>query len=536
MLSAEICHIDITLKLPLQLRRVTSDVQHLRESNSSCKSTIEIKDRQLGESKERERQCNVQFLQSKSQLKEVSDECKRLSSVFAERDSRYSHDVKRIENETCRLKEKLSKMLGEKVNSACLNDTINSRTKYGTSTIPAWIEMTSLICNPDNVSRGKWRTEVSAQKREEVLSGRIIEEQQEKQEQLISENSELRESYYQFQYGLVKVLRECDSLPQEISLSSNGNYGEEFDAMSEMGSSILLPLDISREQLIDTSEKVIQNVADALKRRDTKIDKLLSLLKDYQIVVDKLSPNETEEAIKFILKHKEILQEEEENNHNQKRALDRKETELKIAETEFNIYKEKNLIDDLKLSIPIPLSNVSHIGDVSNEGPNWSLGKVHPTLPPSGKQNVHTTPGQGLKIGCFPTDALHITQSKRSSVSSKPRSYSHENEKSRTSLSPNRILSPTRFEDATVTFIRRSLNAGRSSKPRPRSTNMSLSPQRLVFPQRGNAVSLSNRGQDGVQIKTKYKTGNSGSVSDTCSASVDKISNPESFAQAATPR
>ena len=43
--------------------------------------------------------------------------------------------------------------------------------------------MTSLICNPDNVSRGKWRTEVSAQKREEILSGRIIEEQQEKQEQ-----------------------------------------------------------------------------------------------------------------------------------------------------------------------------------------------------------------------------------------------------------------------------------------------------------------------------------------------------------------
>ena len=132
MLSSEICHINITLKLPLQLRRVTSDVQHLKETNSSCKSTIEIKDRQLGESKERERQCNVQILQSKSQLKEVSDECKRLSSVFAERDSRYSHDVKRIENETCRLKEKLSKMLGEKINSACLNDTINSRTKYGT--------------------------------------------------------------------------------------------------------------------------------------------------------------------------------------------------------------------------------------------------------------------------------------------------------------------------------------------------------------------------------------------------------------------
>ena len=247
-------------------------------------------------------------------------------------------------------------------------------------------------------------------------------------------------------------------------------------------------------------------------------------------------PNETEEAIKFILKHKEILQEVEETNHNRKRALDRKETELKIAETEFNIYKEKSLIEDLKLSTPIPLSNVSHIGDVSKEGPNWSLGKVHPTLPPSGKQNIHSTPGPGIKIGCFPTDALHVTQSKRSSVSSKPRSYSHENEKNRCSLSPNRILSPTRFEDAKVTFIRRSLNTGRSSKPRPRSTNMSLSPQRLAIPQKGNAVGLSNRGQDGVQIKTKYKTCSSGSVSDTCSASVDKISHPDSMAPAATPR
>ena len=83
---------------------------------------MEVKDRQLGESKERERQCNVRLLESKTQLKDVSDECKRLTGLFSERDSRYNHEVKRMDNEMNRLKGKLCKLLGDKVNTTYLNE------------------------------------------------------------------------------------------------------------------------------------------------------------------------------------------------------------------------------------------------------------------------------------------------------------------------------------------------------------------------------------------------------------------------------
>ena len=474
------------------------------------------KERQLGESKEKERQINVHLLEGKNQLKEATDECKRLTLLFSERDNRYNHEVKRMENEMMRLKARLGKLLGEKVNTTYLNESLNSRNKY--SSIPAWIEMTSLQCNPDGKSRGKWKTEMSDQRKEQELAQRIIQEHQEMQEKVIHENTDLRESYYNFQYGLVKLLREEVPMTEE-TFDDNDNKSSN-DGLEESDASILLPLDISREQLTDTSEKVIQNVANALKRRQNKIDSLTTLLGDYKSIInpsnlDFSSFTETEDAVKFILKHKEILQEQEEANHLEKRALERRETELKIAETEFNIYKEKSILDDLTLSAPAPLSNVSSTSNY--EGPSWSLGKVNSTLPPSGKQSFTTVPWPGVKVGVFPTDTLHLQHGKRSSASSKPRSASTENEMKRGSMSPNRMISPSPFGESMIKF-RRSSNPSKTDKPRPRSANLSPSPHRMNLPR-----SPTRKQDDRAKSTPKARPGASGSLSDSGNSSFCKI-------------
>ena len=477
---------------------------------------METKERQLAESKEKERQFSGHLQDGRSQLKEATDECKRLTSLLGERDSRYNHEVKRMENEMLRLKGRLGKLLGEKVNTTYLNDSSNNRNKY--SSIPAWIEMTSLQCNPEGKSRGKWKTEMSDHRKEQELAQRIIQEHQEMQEKVIHENTDLRESYYNFQYGLVKMLRENDSMLEE-SMDDRTKYE---DGLEESDSSILLPLDISREQLTDTSDKVIQNVESVLKRRQDKIDSLTSLLGDYKSVInpsnlDSSSFADTEDAIKFILKHKEVLQEQEEANHLEKKGLERRETELKIAETEFNIYKEKSLLDDLTLSTPVPLSNVSHLTSSYHEGPNWSLGKVTSTLPPSGKQSFTSVPYPGLKVGVFPTDNLHLQHGKRSSVSSKPRSASSENEMKRGSLSPNRMMSPLPFGESMIKF-RRPSNPTKSDKPRPRSANLSPSPHRMNLPR-----SPTRKQDDRAKSTPKTRTGTSGSLSDSGNSSFYKV-------------
>ena len=498
-----------------QLHRVTSDVERLRESNDRYKLSLETKERQLGECKEKERQFSVHLLEGKTQLKDATDECKRLVALLSERDNRYNHEAKRMENEMTRLKGKLAKLLGEKVNTTYLNETSNNRNKY--STIPAWIEMTSLLSNPEGKSRGKWKTEMSDQRKEQELAQRIIQEHQEMQEKVINENTDLRESYYNFQYGLIKVLREQDLMMEEsIEERNTTTYDEESE---EPDASFLLPLDISREQLADTADKVIQNVVNILKRRKDKIDSLTILLGDYKSVInpsnlDASSFAETEDAIKFILKHKEILQEQEEANHLEKRALERRETEIKIAETEFNIYKETSLLDDLTLSIPLPLSNVSHTSSSGHEGPNWSLGKVTSTLPPSGKQGFTSVPWPGVKVGGFPTDSLHLQQSKRSS---KPRSASQENKIERGSLSPNRMLSPVPFGESKIKF-RRPSNPMKTDKPRPRSANLSPSPHRMNLPR-----SPTRKPDDRAKSTPKARAGISGSLSDSGNSSFDKV-------------
>ena len=197
--------------------------------------------------------------------------------------------------------------------------------------------------------------------------------------------------------------------------------------------------------------------------------------------------------------------------------MERRETELKIAETEFNIYKETSLLDDLTLSIPLPLSNVSHTSSSCNEGPNWSLGKVTSTLPPSGKQGFTSVPLPGVKVGGFPTDSLHLQQGKRSSMSSKPRSASQENEIKRGSLSPNRMLSPVPFGESKIKF-RRPSNPINADKPRPRSANLSPSPHRMNLPR-----SPTRKPDDRAKSTPKARAGISGSLSDSGNSSFDKV-------------
>ena len=89
---------------------MTSDVERLRESNDRYKLSLETKERQLAESKEKERQFNVHLLEGKTQLAKANEECKRLNTLLGERDNRYNHEVKRMENEMLRLKGRLGKL------------------------------------------------------------------------------------------------------------------------------------------------------------------------------------------------------------------------------------------------------------------------------------------------------------------------------------------------------------------------------------------------------------------------------------------
>ena len=97
-----------------QLHRETTEVGRLSQSTGRQKLSLETKERQISSMEEKERQSNNRILALQSQLKIATDECKRLSFYSTERENRYTHETKRMNNELSRLKEKLSKVLGEK--------------------------------------------------------------------------------------------------------------------------------------------------------------------------------------------------------------------------------------------------------------------------------------------------------------------------------------------------------------------------------------------------------------------------------------
>ena len=57
------------------MHRVTSDADRLRESTSRQKGQLDVKERQISEIGEKERQSKVRVLELQTQLKESTDEC-----------------------------------------------------------------------------------------------------------------------------------------------------------------------------------------------------------------------------------------------------------------------------------------------------------------------------------------------------------------------------------------------------------------------------------------------------------------------------
>ena len=353
-----------------RLKRVSSDIDDLRLSKARQKELIESKERQISEVVERERQVTKQVKDEQDVAKNAKEQVRRLQMLINERELRFGHEIKRKDQEVVKLKDRLLKLLADKtqIPSGC-------------------IEMTALMSKPDG-RRGRWQTEESDQKREDDLVQRIIQDYKEKQEALISENSDLRENFYHFQYEISRLLhgRPCTK-------------------------SSLLPLDITREKVNKVCHQLIEEASIVLESRT-----------DDQMALQ--------------------------NNC---------ESSLEAQKTELNKIKEQMILESVRLSACVPMSNVSNV-----DTPAWTFGKTSCTLPPSGKVVVGWPPRQ---LG-----AVEKGSSRRSSLSGRPRSKSRE-----VTTSPRSSPVPQQQPRHPVT-----LREIKSRKQRPRSANFSPSPHRLL--------------------------------------------------------
>ena len=82
------------------------------------KDLIDFKERQVNETDVRERQAQIAIQQLQVDLKMSKDEVKRFSSMLLHRESRFTHDIKKKDQELGKLKERLLKVISETKNGA----------------------------------------------------------------------------------------------------------------------------------------------------------------------------------------------------------------------------------------------------------------------------------------------------------------------------------------------------------------------------------------------------------------------------------
>jgi len=95
-------------------RRTVSDRDRLAASTARQKEALELRERAVAESNEKERQASEQVESGQQKLKVAKDEVRKLMSVLLQREAKYSHEIRRSEQEAARLKERLLKVLVEK--------------------------------------------------------------------------------------------------------------------------------------------------------------------------------------------------------------------------------------------------------------------------------------------------------------------------------------------------------------------------------------------------------------------------------------
>ena len=159
-------------------RRAASDRERLLSSAAKQRAELEARDRAVAEAREHERQASELVEASSRQLKAAKEEVRKLMSVLLQvrddhaanmgrvilllqREAKYSHEIRRAEQESAKLKERLVKVLMEKGEGK----GVGVATLAVTGPVPG-----------GRGARAQWNTEQSAARREEDLVRRVMEE------------------------------------------------------------------------------------------------------------------------------------------------------------------------------------------------------------------------------------------------------------------------------------------------------------------------------------------------------------------------
>ncbi|KAH9498499.1 hypothetical protein Btru_007655 [Bulinus truncatus] len=241
-----------TIKEDLENRNhsLLCEIERHKSSHVRLTKNQDQSDKDLNEEKEKLRQITQKYKQLCVKVKSEKDEVKRLTAVVHSRDVQYKHEQKKREREVLKLKERLHQLLSDKVPDR----------KVG-------MDLQNVISRNEG-RRSTWKS--SSGKQEEEMYYQIISNYEERHQELVLENGELRDCLLSFQRELSALLRltgdkSLISDLEPLSDTGNSHLGKTSSPFTELGEGYFqMPYDIIRREIErtfkETCNKIIENV------------------------------------------------------------------------------------------------------------------------------------------------------------------------------------------------------------------------------------------------------------------------------------
>ena len=491
-------------------RRAASDRERLLSTAVKQREEMEQRERMIAEAREQERQAGEAVEAGNLRLKAAKEEIRKLMSVLMQREAKYSHEIRRAEQEAAKLKERLVKVLMEK----------GEGRGAGVSTA---VSMTGPVPGGRGGGRAQWNTEHSASRREEELVKRVMEEMSKREAAAAEINKNVETALSDLSAAVREALIDLEVDPHNVSRCGS-NLSTRSESLLQQTGNLITVLRENVKKMRKPSEVSLSNEKMSL------YEEKLALYE--QIIVNFESSKEKQDWISQELKNlkrvsKESLLQERCQLYVSQEQIERMKLELsdeysKFEDLKAEFIKESHSIDE-KLASPIILTSAASHNPCSEPGlPSWALGPVKIT--PSTGARPQNTPGSGTVLGY--SDRGHSGRSGGSRPVSRPgsrpgsqpgsRAQSVHRERLEKGKSPSAAIISKRSGAASGGGGRMldTYTASLGRKARPKSATISPSRPASSVNRRSQALSRSpSRSKDPVTRREKEPSSALGSGS-----------------------
>ncbi|XP_060070402.1 afadin- and alpha-actinin-binding protein B-like [Ylistrum balloti] len=294
-------------ELENRLRRLSSETDHYQSSNHRLKNEKIQLEREVAKEQEKCRQFAIKQKSLAEKFKTEKDEVKRLQCVIKDRDAQYKHELKKKEREINKMKEKLHHLITDK----------NPHRRMG-------LDIANALQRADG-KRSQWKT--GSHDKQEEMYQLVINNYEDKQRELMIENTDLRDCLVLMQRELGTIINHSSDVPTSHT-DTQDNAGElgvtsedEDDGIFSVTINDLsdgyfqMPYGLMKDNLRHSFKEMFKLIRKSMDKRNispSQLEKTKSSPPRHSPAAQRVPSVDTEKLQKQVQQYRDIIQQQKE--------------------------------------------------------------------------------------------------------------------------------------------------------------------------------------------------------------------------------